>query len=59
MTGPIKSIIGMDINASLKRFITSIPERYKVADGECMLNGAIFEINDLTNKVNKIYRINI
>lgn len=59
MTGPIESIIGMNIDSSIKRFETSLPEKYKVAEGEAMLNGCIFEINDNTNKVTNIKRINI
>lgn len=59
MTGPIKSIIGMDINASIKRFVTSLPERYKLAEGKCMFNGCIFEINDETCRVEGITRINV
>lgn len=58
MTGPIESVIGMDVKASLRRFVTSLPERYKLADGECKLNGIIFEIDDETCQTNKIYRIN-
>ena len=38
MTGPKKSVIGMDIDASLKRFLTTLPEKYKIAQGESMLN---------------------
>ena len=58
MTGPINSVIGMDIDASLKRFITTLPEKYRVAKGDTKLNGCIFEIDDETNKVKKITRIN-
>ena len=58
MTGPKNSVIGMDISASLKRFETTLPERYKIAEGECMLNGVIFQINDENNKVINIKRIN-
>ncbi len=58
MTGPIESVIGMDKEVSIKRFLTSIPERYKLADGDCKLNGVIFEIDEDTNKTKKIYRIN-
>lgn len=58
MTGPKNSVIGMDINASLKRFETTLPEKYKIAAGECMFNGVIFEINDENNRVIKIKRIN-
>ncbi len=57
MTGPINSVIGMEIEASLKRFVTSLPERYKLADGDCMLNGVVFEIDDVTYKTKKVYRI--
>ena len=59
MTGPIKSVIGMDVDASLKRFVTSLPEKYKLAEGECMLNGVIFEIDDIEKTTKKIYRINL
>lgn len=58
MTGPIESVIGMDKEVSIKRFLTSIPERYKLAEGDCKLNGVVFEIDDTTNKTKKIYRIN-
>lgn len=59
MTGPKNSVIGMDINASLKRFETTLPERYKIADGECMFNGVIFEVDENINKVTSIKRINL
>lgn len=58
MTGPISSVIGMDKDASIKRFVTSLPERYKLAEGKCMLNGCIFEINDENCRVMNIIRIN-
>ncbi len=58
MTGPKNSVIGMDIEASLKRFQTSLPERYKVADGKAKFNAVIFEVDDETNKVKEIIRVN-
>ena len=57
MTGPKKSVIGMNIEASIKRFETTLPEKYKIADGDCMLNAVIFDIDDNDNKVKKITRI--
>ena len=57
MTGPIKAVIGMDIAVSIKRFETTLPERYKLAEGNCMLNGCIFDINDETCRVNKVTRV--
>ena len=57
MTGPKKSVIGMNIEASIKRFETTLPEKYKVADGDCMLNAVIFDIDENTNKAREIIRI--
>lgn len=58
MTGPKKSVIGMDVDVSFKRFVTSLPERYKLADSEAMINGCVFKINDETNRTEEIIRIN-
>jgi len=60
MTGPIYSVIGMDVEASLKRFVTTLPERYKVSDDKNVkLQGVILEINDETCRTNKIERIKL
>lgn len=59
MTGPKNSVIGMDVQASIKRFVTSLPEKYKVAEGEAFLNGCIFEIDEQTNKCKDIARVNV
>ena len=59
MTGPKNSVIGMDPDAALKRFLTSLPERYKLAEGECKLSGCIIEINDDNCRAKSIERINI
>lgn len=59
MTGPRNSVIGMDIEVSVKRFVTSLPERYKLASGKAIFNGCIFEVNEETGKAEGIYRIAI
>ena len=60
MTGPKKSVIGMDVDASIKRFYTTLPERYKVSqDSEKIMNACILSINDKTCRVEKIERINV
>lgn len=51
MTGPEHSVIGMEISASIKRLETTLPEKYRLAEGNCMFNGVIFDIDDKTNKV--------
>lgn len=59
MTGPKRSVIGMDVEVSFKRFETSLPERYKLSpDPKGKFNSCMFEIDDKTNKVIKIERIN-
>ena len=57
MTGPKNSVIGMDIKASIKRFETTLPERYKIADGPAIFNGVIFDVDEKTSKVVDIKRI--
>lgn len=58
MTGPKNSVIGMEVKASIKRFLTSLPEKYKLAEGQSILNGCVFEINDEDGRTVNIYRIN-
>ncbi len=57
MTGPQNSVIGMDINVSIKRFETTLPERYRVAEGKTMFHGIVIEIDDTTNRAIGIQRI--
>ena len=57
MTGPEHSVIGMDVEASIKRFETTLPERYKIATGNAILNAVVFDIDEETNKVTNIKRI--
>lgn len=59
MTGPKNSVIGMNIEASIKRFETTLPEKYKIAEGKCMLNGIILKIDDANNRVKEIKRIQL
>ena len=58
MTGPKDSVIGMNAEASIKRFETTLPEKYKLAEGTCIFNAVIFDIDENTNKVKSIKRVN-
>lgn len=57
MTGPKISVLGMDKDVALKRFLTALPEKYKIANGEAMMNGCIFKIDDKNHNVVDICRI--
>lgn len=59
MTGPFNSILGVDVNSAVKRFLSPLPIRLEAAKGNTQLNAAVFEINDATNQVKSIKRINI
>ena len=59
MTGPVNSVIGMDKKASIKRFVTTLPEKYKIAEGESKFNSCLFELDDETGRIEKITRINM
>jgi metallophosphoesterase (TIGR00282 family) len=60
MTGPKKSIIGMDVEVAIKRFLTSIPERYKVStDKNAILNSCVITIDDNTGRALEIKRVNM
>lgn len=56
MTGPIDSVIGMDKKASIKRFVTTLPEKYKIAKGNNKFNGCIFNINDEKSRITEVKR---
>ncbi|MCG8512606.1 MAG: TIGR00282 family metallophosphoesterase [Halanaerobiales bacterium] len=57
LTGAVDSILGMSKQAVIERFITGIPHRYDVANGQYQLAGLVVKINEKTGLTNKIYRI--
>ncbi|PYR81724.1 MAG: TIGR00282 family metallophosphoesterase [Acidobacteria bacterium] len=57
MTGPHDSIIGMEREPSLARFLTGMPTKFEPASGNPRLNGAIIEADDKTGRATKITRI--
>ncbi len=57
MCGPSESILGRDIDAILKRFLTSQPVSYPVARGPVVLCGAIIDIDETTGRALHIERV--
>ena len=45
MTGPINSVLGIDPEQSIGKFMGDPPRRYESASGPCRLEGCIFEID--------------
>jgi hypothetical protein len=57
MTGPHDSIIGMEREPSLARFLTGLPSKFEPATGNPRLNGVVLEADDKTGRATKITRI--
>ena len=57
MTGPHDSIIGMEREPSLTRFLTAMPAKFEPAAGNLRLNGALIEADDKTGRATRIMRI--
>ena len=56
-TGPHESVLGREIEPVIKRFLTAMPQRFEVATGRVLLQGALIEISDSDGKALKIQRI--
>lgn len=59
MTGPVNSIIGVNKEQIITKFLTNIPTRFETARGETMLSGVLLDINSKTGMAKKIQRIQI
>jgi metallophosphoesterase (TIGR00282 family) len=57
MTGPQDSIIGMEREPALSRFLTGMPSRFEPATGNPRLNGVIVDADEATGKATSVLRI--
>ncbi|MSO45682.1 MAG: TIGR00282 family metallophosphoesterase [Acidobacteria bacterium] len=57
MTGPHDSIIGVEIEPALNRFLTAMPSRFETATANPRLNGVIVEADAATGLATDIERI--
>jgi metallophosphoesterase (TIGR00282 family) len=57
MTGPHDSVIGMEREPSLARFLNGMPSRYEPATGNPRLNGVVVQADDKTGKATGIIRV--
>ncbi len=57
MTGPKDSIIGRTTESILRSFLTGLPVRFEVADGNPRLEGALLEVEGETGRCRSIRRI--
>lgn len=59
MTGPVDSVIGMDKEAAIYRFTTSLPKKFSVAGGDVQLNAVVVEIDSKSGFAREIKRIQL
>lgn len=57
MTGPIHSVLGMEKNTIIKKFIDGIPARFEPATGKGRLCGCVFDIDEQSGKSVKAERV--
>ena len=59
MTGPYVSSIGRDLKPVTRKFLTGLPSRFEVADGPCVLEGAIITFDPATRRASGIETVRI
>lgn len=57
MTGPVRSVLGMDREIILKRFRTTLPQRFEVANEPGVICGALVSVERDTGRAVAIERI--
>ncbi|MDP8266891.1 MAG: TIGR00282 family metallophosphoesterase [Candidatus Aceula meridiana] len=56
MTGPFDSVIGQNKEKIIQRFLTSMPSKFEVAEGDVALSGAVITVDE-TGTASQITRI--
>ena len=59
MCGVIDSVLGVKKEIIVKKMIDNMPTRFDAAEGECMINGCIFEVDEKSGKCISCERINV
>ena len=57
MTGAYESILGVDCDRIIKKFLTKMPTRFEQAEGECQFNAVVVDIDNSTYKAKSIERV--
>jgi hypothetical protein len=59
MTGIVESVLGLDPQEAISRFLTQLPGKIKLAEGEPTLQGVIIDVDPDTRLATDIRRISI
>ncbi|MCX7794632.1 MAG: TIGR00282 family metallophosphoesterase [Thermodesulfovibrionales bacterium] len=59
MTGPVDSIIGIEIPQIIDRFLYQMPKKFEVAKGRSVLSAVLIDIDTKTGLARSIQRLNL
>jgi len=59
MTGPHDSVIGMNKEAIVRRFLDSLPARFEVAEADARLNAVVIDADETTGLARSISRVHM
>ncbi len=59
MTGAVRSVLGIEPQQSVEKFLGGLPGRYRPAPGACKMQGAIFSLESETGFCTQVERIDI
>lgn len=59
MTGPVRSVLGMDAEQALGRFLGDLPRRFQEAGGPCKLESVLFTIDTASKRCINVERVDI
>lgn len=57
MCGPVGSVIGMDREAVLSRFLTTLPSKFEVTNAPGVISGVVVNVNRDTGRAESIERV--
>ena len=57
MTGPVNSVIGVNKDLIIQRFLTQLPNRFEVAEGETVLSAVVIDIDGDAKRATCIKRL--
>ncbi|MCX6375182.1 MAG: TIGR00282 family metallophosphoesterase [Armatimonadetes bacterium] len=57
MTGPVDSVIGVKKDLIISRFLTQMPNKFEIAEGDTMLSAAVIDVDSEIGKATRIERI--
>jgi 2',3'-cyclic-nucleotide 2'-phosphodiesterase len=58
MTGPHDSVIGMEKEGVLQRFLDALPARFVVAENDIQMNTVLIDVDESTGRARSIERLN-